>query len=241
MTPNLMVVDLSHWNDVVDWDELNKTIYGVIHKATEGASNVDDQYRDRYLEASQRYMLWGAYHFLRPGDMADQARHFIDTVKAVNEDISKVLLAADYEDSGVSLDDLLEFIDHVHDMTGQRAAIYSGHVLKEQYESATDTEVNRLTQYRLWLAQYSSSPSWPDIWSSPWLWQYTDKASVPGMAAPCDGDSYPYTPVRLAREWTNWSRPPTPEPEPEPSDNKVVTVTIRISAPPNAVIEVGNG
>jgi hypothetical protein len=60
---------------------------------------------------------------------------------------------------GVSLDDLKTFLREVKRLTGKSPIVYSGHVLKGQLGDSHDSE---LSQYRLWLAQYTSgAPSWP--------------------------------------------------------------------------------
>jgi lysozyme len=228
-----MVLDLSHHNTVTDWHAIKDAgIVGVIHKATEGSSYVDDQYASRREAARKAGLLWGAYHFLRPGDMDAQAEHFV--VQAVDDE--DVLLAADHEDAGVSLDDLMVFLDEVLRLTGQRAAIYSGHVLKEQYDGATDAQVNELAKHRLWLAQYSSSPTWPPAWDAPWLWQYTDSESCPGVSGNVDGDSFDGDVIELHASWTgDDAQPPAPSPKPE---RKTIVIRIAITLPADATVEV---
>jgi lysozyme len=232
MTPNLMVLDLSHHNTVTDWEAIRASgIVGVIHKATEGSSYVDDQYASRRTAARNAGLLWGAYHFLRPGDMVAQAEHFLE--QAYDRD--DVLLAADHEDAGVSLDDLKQWLEHVHTMTGRRAVIYSGHVLKEQ---SVDYDAE-LAEYDLWLAHYSSAPSWPPTWDEPWLWQYTDHESCPGVTGNVDGDSYAGSADELRAAWAGQAAPPAPAPT--PPARKTITISIAITMPADATVEVQHG
>src|SRR5262245_58339499 len=221
-----MVIDLSHWNTVADWSKIKPSgIIGVIHKATEGSSYVDDKYYGRQKGALEQGLLWGAYHFLRPGDMHQQVEHFCDTVGDID------LYAADHEDSSVSLNDLKEFLEAVYDMTGKRPVIYSGHVIKEQVGSKTD---DFLGQHLLWLAQYSSSPSWPTkIWPTWWIWQHTDQGSCPGVSGACDMNYYDGAPEDLAADWIGAEPEPAPEPEPEMAE-----VTISIKVVGNATVKV---
>jgi lysozyme len=154
-TANDLVIDISHWNEGLDFAELKRAgIVGVIHKATEDTGYVDPTYAPRRVEAEQAGLLWGAYHFLRPGSMQAQAEHFVSAVGNADG----VLLAADHEDSGVSLEDLRLFLGTVWSLTAQRAVVYSGHVIKGQLGDDTDTY---LAEHRLWLAHYSSTPTWP--------------------------------------------------------------------------------
>jgi lysozyme len=194
------VIDISHWNtiDQAGMDGLKaQGVLGVIHKATENADYFDPTYNDRKAMAIKADLLWGAYHFLRPGDMVAQANWFID--KTGNENI---LLAADHEDAGVTLNDLKLFLITVENLTGQKAVIYSGNVIKEQVGDNMDP---MLENHRLWLAHYSDEPVWPtNIWGSYWLWQYTDKGQLEGIDGELDLDAYGGDEVEapdLIEEW----------------------------------------
>ena len=63
-----------------------------------------------------------------PGDMHAQAQHFLE----VADPARTISICADHEDTGVSLDDLREFLGAIWALTKRQAVIYSGHVLKEQ-------------------------------------------------------------------------------------------------------------
>ena len=199
--PTPMVIDLSHWNTVKSFADVKKAgIVGVIHKATESTGYADDTYDSRMASAQSAGLLWGAYHFLRPGNMKTQAQFFVDVAGDID------LYAADHEDPAVDLDDLKEFLVQVEALTGVLPVIYSGHVLKEQLGSSADPE---LEKYLLWLAQYSSTPSWPTaIWPSYWIWQYTDQGSIAGMSGAVDLNQYQGTAEELVADWTGRAAPP---------------------------------
>ena len=192
------VIDLSHWETVTDWGAIKKSgIAGVIYKATEGQTYIDTTYHDARASAEATGLLWGAYHFLRPGDLAQQAVFFVDSV---GYDLD--LYCADHEDSGVSIDDLKEFLTAVCRLTGRYAVIYSGHVLKEQV-AGLDRD-DELAAHRLWIAHYTDAeaPVWPtNIWSSWWLWQYTETGAVPGIEDETDRNRYHGSLAKLKREW----------------------------------------
>lgn len=204
------VIDISHHQDSADFALAKASgVVGVIHKATEGSSNIDGRYTQRHQQAEAAGLLWGAYHFLRPGNMQQQAQHFI-SVTGINLDV----YVADHEDPGVSLSDLKAFLREVQKLTGkQQLVIYSGHLLKDQLSGRDD----ELAQHRLWLAQYTSgTPSWETAtWPQWWLWQYTDSGSVPGITPPTDCNKYDGTTAELIDEWTSGGEPPAP---PKPGD-----------------------
>jgi GH25 family lysozyme M1 (1,4-beta-N-acetylmuramidase) len=129
------VVDLSHWDEVDSFEDAKDDgAVGIIHKATESNNYFDPTHNQRKKDAIAAGLLWGAYHFLRPGNMKDQAQYFVSKV-GKNLD----LYAADHEDEGVSLDDLKTFLREVKRLTGKSPIIYSGHVLKEQLGDRHDS------------------------------------------------------------------------------------------------------
>ena len=183
------VVDLSHWDEVDSFEDPKVDgVVGIIHKATESK---------RKKDALAAGLLWGAYHFLRPGNMKDQAQYFVSKA-GKNLD----LYAADHEDEGVSLDDLKTFLREVKRLTGKSPIVYSGHVLKGQLGDNSE-----LSQYRLWLAQYTSgTPSWPKaIFPRWWLWQYTEHGDCDGIPGDSEGNldlnKYDGTKQQLVNEW----------------------------------------
>lgn len=205
------VVDLSHYQydelgGRFDWDAIRRFgIWGVIYKATEGSSYVDYTYQDARRQVEDAGLLFGAYHFFRPGDATAQADHFLENAAPDGG----TLLVLDHEDDGCSIGDVKEFMKRVEDKTGQRPALYSGNVIKEQLGSNRD---EYLASCRLWLCQYGSSPSWPPNWDSMWLWQYTDGAAgpspheVPGIGN-CDINSYGLSQADLERSWAPGAGP----------------------------------
>lgn len=223
------VVDLSHWNTVEDMHATAAAgIWGCIHKATEGEGVVDEMYEERRALAAGALLRWGAYHFLRPGDMAEQAAFFVE-IAGIDE---HMLYAADYEDDRVSLDDLKAFVSMVEQLVGrpESCVIYSGHVLKEQLDGAPDAFLGKR---RLWLAQYAAKPTLPPGWERAWLWQYTDQGEIAGIAPPVDLDAYDGTREALAAEWAGAG---TIAP---PGAPQVITVSIRITVPPGASVTIG--
>jgi len=225
--PKTAVIDVSHHQIIESFQGAkDQGIVGVIHKLTEGTSYVDSKVDARFYLANEAGMKWGMYHFLRPGDMRKQAKFFTDKAKAKGMAGPETLFAADHEDSGVSREDLIVFLQEVQALTGRSPVIYSGHVLKEQ----GGNKDGRLSSYRLWLAQYASKPTLPAGFDSYWLWQHTDEGEVPGIDPPTDLNACWQDDVpSLLASWSGGAVAP-PEPVfPEDAD-VVVTMTITVSA-----------
>jgi len=203
------VIDISHY-DKVDDDGFEQAkafgIWGVIHKASEGPGNIDHSYEDRRLDAIDAGLLWGAYHFIRPGDVAGQVRHFLE--RAAPDD--ETLLALDYEVNKVPLTAAREFLRMVAEKVGRKPVLYSGNTIKEKLGHAKDEFFG---SHRLWLAQYGPVPRIPNSWQSAWLWQYTGDGvgptphNVPGIHIPggLDISSYAGSEDQLKFEWAGAS------------------------------------
>jgi len=224
--PTPVVIDLSHHNTIPSSLKPAKDsgIVGVIHKMTEGTSYTDDKVQARYKLAKDAGMAWGLYHFIRPGKIIAQADYFLAQAEALDVLDRNTLLALDWEDAGVSADDALLFLDHIQDRSGRAPVLYSGHVCKEDPDDA-------LGDYRLWLAQYGSSCTLPDFAEEYWLWQYTDKGTVPGIDPPTDLNDYQGSVQQLLAEWSGGDVIPVPPPLPG-------VVSVIISAPPGIKVEV---
>ncbi len=197
------VIDISHYQDVNDWQKVyDFGIRGVINKVTEGIKYVDKTFAIRREPVKAHGLLYGAYHFLRPGSIEAQVEFFLRAIGNTKD----LLLCLDHEDRHVPLSDAKLFLRLVKEKTGQSPVLYSGFLIKEQLGNKIDPE---LQQYRLWLAQYSTKPTWPKNWNVPWLWQFTGDGngpgahSIPGITpGNMDIDSYQGTIDQLRAEWT---------------------------------------
>ena len=87
-------IDISHHQGRIDWGELKDNgsinrcpIRFVMIKATEGATQTDENFRDNFYQARENGFTRGAYHFYSVHTPAEQqAYHFMSTVKLENGD-----------------------------------------------------------------------------------------------------------------------------------------------------------
>jgi lysozyme len=203
MRINPKVIDLYRLNRVASFEAAHAAgIRGVIHKATEGRTMTDRLYAQRREMALDAGLLWGAYHFLRPGDLAGQAHRFLD----VAQPTQATLLAADHEDPRVRVQDLAAFLHEIESEAGRKAVLYSGFLIKEQ--AAALREFPDIARHRLWLAQYGAVPKCPPAWATPWLWQFTGDGegpqphSIAGIEAHADLSSFAGSDEDLAAQWS---------------------------------------
>ena len=235
---NPLAVDLSHWDPADDYEAVAADgIEGVIFKATEGQSYTDPTYVSQQHAAKAAGLKWGSYHFADSSNTDGQVRNYLRFAAPDPDE----LFCLDWEDNGgntMSASQAKDWITQVETALGRpgECVIYSGNTAKELIHGNDPFFGSR----RLWLAQYSSTPSWQQSWDTYWLWQYTDGQygpqphSIDGVG-PCDINSYAGTAEQLAAEWATGSAQPVPvPPDPAPGD----TVTVLITAPPGVSVKV---
>jgi lysozyme len=231
---NLMVVDLSHYDTGVDYVKLAAAgIVGVIYKSTQGTGYVDSTYGAAKKKALAAGLCWGSYHF---GDSSDARKQADNYVKNTKPDPTE-LICLDWEPNGnstMSLAQAQEFTELVEGALDrpQDMVLYSGNQAKESLGSRVS---NFWGARRLWLAQYSTTPTVQASWKTYWLWQYSGDGQGPqphtvsGCNGPVDCNSYNGPASQLVAEWANWGDTP----EPTPTD-----LTVTIIAPPGVKIIV---
>jgi lysozyme len=221
-------VDLSHHNVIPASLKPAKQagILGVIHKMTEGWSFVDGDVDARFVLAKDAELLWGIYHFIRPGNIISQAEFFVNKAIELGVADDDTLFCLDYEDKGVSVDDCVHFMEIVEDMTSHQPVLYSGHVLKEALGGKANANISK---YRLWIAQYGPEAVLPPGWDHYWGWQYTEDGHCAGIQPPVDLNAYWGTAHELK---SDWAKPITGV------DPSVSTVTITIDAPDDVEVVV---
>lgn len=224
MAPRLVVVDMNHADashvandgkrfiDTADFKAAFKFgIRGIIHKASEGTHFIDPLYHTRKQAALDASMMWGAYHFMRPGDVGAQVSLFLQAVGASRQTDTRMVL--DYEDPGLALWQAERWMELIHIATGQRPWLYSGFLVREQTERADPGPA--LSQYPLWLAEYSEEAKIPRPWSSYVLWQRSGDGEgpgvhdIPGIGRRQDVNYFDGTDEQLQTAWLDKGAGPT--------------------------------
>jgi lysozyme len=220
------LTDISLWQGSgVNWDLLIKSgIVGVFIKATQGISIVDPQFHWNWVNAKNKGMPRGIYHFLDPmQDPILQAKNFINTVRH-SMNITGVTkpceldLVVDVEWAGTlsaqaRSDHLHKFVDAVESEFGQLMMIYTRRIFwRDYYYKANSWILPR----KLWIAHYYVAV--PLLIGLPWQ-EYTfhqddDKHKIAGLASPGDHDNYRGTVEQFKEAYKLVSAEPPIPPEP---------------------------
>ena len=187
-------IDISHHQGRIDWDELKDNgsinecpIRFVMIKATEGATQTDENFRENFYQARENGFTRGAYHFYSVHSPADQqAYHFMQTVKLENGDLPPVL---DVEHKPKEQTDeefrqsVLQWLNLVEHHYQIKPIIYTYFKFKTRYLNDTIFD-----QYPYWIAHYYVDSL---EYKGPWkFWQHTDVGRLPGIKGNVDFNIY---------------------------------------------------
>jgi lysozyme len=191
-------IDVSHYQETIDWTKV--AAHGLrfaIAKATDGSSFIDPMYATNKAEAMAAGLVFGAYHFARPDDSAndpiEEADHFVDVAQLGQGNLLPVL---DLERTGgltpeQLIDWMLAWLGEVETRTGVRPMIYTS---PHGWESRTNdsTAIVDAGYTVLWIAHWGvNTPLLPaNYWQGyGWtFWQHSDCGSVPGIQGCVDSD-----------------------------------------------------
>jgi lysozyme len=212
-------IDISHHQGYPDFDEVKRSgVLGVIHKATEGTTFIDDDRAENLTNAKKAGLAIATYFWIKPGDGRAQAEFYLQTIDPVQGERCVI----DYEEDGCSLTKLKDAVQALLDYRRElQITVYSGHLLKETLGDSHDDFLAENTD--LWLAQYTASEgniSWPSGTYPQWaLWQYSESGEIPGIDdSYVDLDNFNGSAVAFLN-WINpaGSRPEPPPPSPSPA------------------------
>jgi len=199
------IIDIYHRTNIDFARAKNAGIVAIIHKATEGATFRDKEYRGRKAIAKSHGFLWGAYHFSSGGSVTDQVDNFLEHAQPDDDD----LIVLDFEPSSsganMTLEQAHRFVEMIKNETGRYPLIYGGSMLREGIGTRPDPI---LANCPLWYARYRDRPIGipTQVWTSFTLWQYTDGNDGPephrvdGIGR-CDRNIFNGTIEELRAQW----------------------------------------
>ena len=190
--------DVSQFQGKIDWDSVQKVensypLGFVFIRATAGTNKVDSQFKNNWQGAKKKKVIRGAYHYYRPNENSiAQANLFIKTVHLSPGDLPPVL---DIEKlpKNQSIDSLKvglrRWLNKIEQHYQVKPIIYTG----ESYYN--DFLKSEFKDYPFWVANYNF---FVEDLDDRWLfWQFTEKASIPGIKGNVDLNIYNGTPKML--------------------------------------------
>lgn len=187
-------IDISHYQGVIDWSDLRDNgmiercpVRFVMIKATEGASRIDDRFKDNFYQAREHGFIRGAYHFYSTRSTGRaQAEHFIKNVELEEGDLPPVL---DVEHKPKEQtpeqfkESVLTWLNIVEKHYNVTPIIYTYYKFKMTY--LNDSIFDR---YPYWIAHYYvDKVEYKGKWK---FWQHTDCGRLPGIKGYVDFNIY---------------------------------------------------
>ncbi|MBY8885980.1 glycoside hydrolase family 25 protein [Streptomyces sp. PTM05] len=186
----------------------------VFVKATESTDYVNPEQSAQASHGRAAGLVVGFYHFLRPGSMTAQASYFVERCVSVQGDV----LAADWEDTGVSCADKDAFLREVKRLRPQhRVVLYCNR------DFWLDRDTTSYVADGLWIADITTAGS-PRV-QHPWTFhQYSSSGGV-------DRDVANFASTTALRAWAAGSGP-----EPEDDMAQWITGTVAPGDQPTVVL-----
>jgi GH25 family lysozyme M1 (1,4-beta-N-acetylmuramidase) len=185
-------IDVSVWQGSgIDWNAVKGSgrKFGIA-RISYGTGTIDATFPGNWTRMKSAGLIRGAYQWFRPAqDARAQADIVISKVGMLGP--GDLPVTADVEEtqglSGAQIVAALHvWMDRVQAGTGKKPIIYSGKYFWNDNVGSKD-----FASYPYWIPAYG--PTCPDLasaWSDWKFFQYTDKASVPGVDGGVDGDKF---------------------------------------------------
>lgn len=172
--------DTSHWKWAAGTDFVKAKASGkcdfLFAKATEGVGYVDPSYSG-WRGAKAIGILFGSFHFARPGSPVEQADYYLSAAKPVAGE----LVCLDLEDAAITAPGAFgaAFCQRVKAKTGAWPLLYT----YPDYLRRFDLSPIQRLGVQLWFADYSDPLNSMKPWSSYAIRQFSSTGSVPGLPA----------------------------------------------------------
>lgn len=221
-------IDISKWQDAIDWDALEAAYKAgqvdfVIMRAGYGYATTDPRFEGYYREATARGIPCGAYWYAYwgAGTPTQEATAFLAAV-ASKTFAYGLWYDVEYEASITGLDKTtrttkaLEALDALQ-ASGRYVGLYAS---TDMINNRMD--YSRLAAYDIWVAQYASKCTCKMPYG---IWQYTSSGSTAGISGRVDQDrAYKdYPAIVVGKLATGATAPAIPNVPDEPTPPRVTS------------------
>ena len=183
-------IDVSRWNGNVRWGniDLDNCQYAWV-KCSQGVDWYDKKREHNFQGARSMGIPVGGYHFPSPhiGDSQDPKKEVQQFLRALGPIQAGDMLPVLDLEAGVKRDPghnrqwALEFLKEFECETGIRCVVYTARWYVGSYLKG---DIGDLSQYPLWVADYTNSRPEPDSlcgWDEWSIWQWTGSGYVSGL------------------------------------------------------------
>lgn len=187
-------IDVSKWNEEIDWEKVKDAgiKYAIIRCGYRGASSgslvIDPNFTENIEGAIAADIPVGVYFFTQAvteSEAVEEASMVIHLIEEYDVDYPVFLDSESAGGKGRADDLSVEQRTTVHNAFLQTiaAAGYETGVYGSRNWLEKQLDMERLSDYNTWLAEYTEAPGYPEYYH---IWQYTSKGTVPGISTRVD-------------------------------------------------------
>ncbi len=177
-------IDVSSWQDIIDWKRVKNAGIDFAILRSSFYVKKDKTFDYNIVEAQKAGVMVGVYHYCYATtvlEAREEARYFLSVIEPYELDFPVIL---DFEDP--SQEDLGKsrltaiakaFLDEIKN-AGYYPMLYAN-----KHWLTTLLDMNRLSEYDLWLAEWRSSPTYSGNFG---IWQYSSEGRVSGIRGDVD-------------------------------------------------------
>lgn len=187
-------IDVSKWNEEIDWEKVKDAgiEYAIIRCGYRGASSgslvIDPNFTENIEGAIAADIPVGVYFFTQAvteSEAVEEASMVIHLIEDYDVDYPVFLDSESAGGKGRADDLSVEQRTTVHNAFLQTiaAAGYETGVYGSKNWLEKQLDMERLSDYNTWLAEYTEAPSYSEYYH---IWQYTSKGTVPGISTRVD-------------------------------------------------------
>lgn len=187
-------IDVSKWNEEIDWEKVKDAgiEYAIIRCGYRGASSgslvIDPNFTENIEGAIAADIPVGVYFFTQAvteSEAVEEASMVIHLIEEYDVDYPVFLDSESAGGKGRADDLSVEQRTMVHNAFLQTiaAAGYETGVYGSRNWLEKQLDMERLSDYNTWLAEYTEAPGYPEYYH---IWQYTSKGTVPGISTRVD-------------------------------------------------------
>lgn len=188
-------IDVSHHNGIIDWNKVVKDVFKpefVYIKTTEGTGYVDPKFLVNAQGAAKTSIKIGYYHFasLNSSDITNdaikEAEAFVLTIKKAPAPTMPLVLDIETNKAKLSKEQVVLW---VKTFFAELAKLGYTDVMLYSYTPFLNENLpinHGLGTYKLWIADYGPPLILPKGWDKAYIWQYSAKGKISGIATNVD-------------------------------------------------------
>ncbi|MGI4789235.1 MAG: glycoside hydrolase family 25 protein [Janthinobacterium lividum] len=176
----LLIPDVSHFEpDIQFHDMANAGIPAFITKSTQGTDYTDPTYLDFMARGRSVGLIAGAYAFINPSNGAAQAEYFLHVAHLQAGDLQPIVDAEKLGLTKATTEAALTDLEQ----RGHKPILYASFAFWRDVLGSP-------SRWPLWLAAYRAVMPVLPAGVTLFAWQYTDSATVAGVARTCDASHF---------------------------------------------------